>query len=123
MAGMNLNLATVNLEVSDLVRSHAFYAKVLGLQEDKHRSHPPHFSYLKCPGADVTIQERQPGQAMGSTPTSMEIGFAVDDVKAWQKRLADSGVAMKPQAMGWGDAIELNDPDGHRIIIYKLHAD
>lgn len=118
---MNIKLATVNLEVSNLSRSRAFYAGTLGLAEDQDRSHPPSFAYLRSPAADLTLMERRAAAQPSAPAATLEIGFVVDDVTPWRRRLEEAHVQCQPQSMGWGDALELHDPDGHRVIIYKLH--
>jgi uncharacterized glyoxalase superfamily protein PhnB len=51
-------------------------------------------------------------------PTGLELGFFVEDIKAWHDHLVDGGVPvtreMKVEA--WGDVVfGVDDPDGVRI--------
>lgn len=117
---MKIKLASINLEVADPERSQRFYIDALGMVEDARRSHPPGFVYLRSEGCDMTLTT--PEKASGAEPSrTMELGFEVDDLGAMRQRLGALGVAdLREQSMGWGEAIELCDPDGHRVIVYAF---
>lgn len=116
---MKTKLSTVNLEVADPQASKRFYADVLGLVEDSHRSHPPGFVYLRGEGCDVTLAAPERGSA--AVPSrSIELGFETADPDALQEKLIAMGRPVGPQQMGWGRAVETQDLDGHRVIIYRL---
>ena len=115
---MNIILSSVNLNVSDVTSSCTFYTSVLGLVTNSSRSHLPEFAYLSGGGADLTLQGSDHPETDGSP--SIEIGFEVEDTEAWAERLRRAAVAFRPRCMGWGSAIELSDPDGHRIVLYSL---
>ncbi len=118
---MKARLATINLQVVDPQRSRRFYEDVLGMIEEPRRSHPPDFLYLKSEGADITLAAlREPGGRDASQ--TIELGFEVDDFEAMKERLSALGLHdRREEAMGWGRALELHDPEGHRIVIYSLH--
>ncbi len=117
---MNIRLATVNLEVADPQASKRFYVDLLGMTEDERRSHAPGFVYLRSAGCDLTLAARQGAPAAGGA-APVEIGFEVDDFAAARAHLEAHGPKdAVVQNMGWGEAIELRDPDGHRIVIYAL---
>ena len=117
---MNAKLASVNLEVADPQRAKAFYIDILGMTERLDRSRPPGFVYLESSGADITLATPERDDAAGPSRT-MELGFEVPDVAALRTRLEEHGVTgFTTQNMAWGDVIEGHDPDGHRIIIYRL---
>ncbi len=117
---MKAKLATINMQVADPERSKRFYVDVLGMVEDLRRSHPPTFVYLRSDGCDVTITT--PLEASGAEPSStIELGFEVDDIAAMKSHLSAVGIPdYREESMGWGEALELRDPDGHRVVIYSL---
>lgn len=117
---MKAKLATVNLEVTDIDRSKRFYRDVLGMNEDDRRSHAPDFVYLRSPGCDVTLAS--PPGSVGATPShTIEIGFEVDNIAAMRDHLCALGIrSYRQELMGWGEALELRDPDGHRVLVYSF---
>ena len=118
---MKARLATINLEVADPQRSKRFYVDVLGMVEDARRSHHPNFVYLRSEdGCHMTIAT--PPEASGTQPSrTIELGFEVDDIAAMRGHLAASGIPdYREESMGWGEALELRDLDGHRVLIYAF---
>src|SRR5579883_1343325 len=117
---MKPKLATVNLEVTDVEASKRFYRDVLGMTEDARRSHPPGFAYLRSPGCDVTLAS--PPNAGGVTPSrAIELGFEVEDIAAVRAHLSALAIRdYREESMGWGEALELRDPDGHRVLVYSF---
>jgi catechol 2,3-dioxygenase-like lactoylglutathione lyase family enzyme len=120
---MKTKLASINLEVADPEQSKRFYLDVLGMVEDTRRSHRPDFVYLRSDGCDVTLA--RPHEGLGAEPSrTMELGFEVDDIAAMKTHLSTHGVPdYREASMGWGDAIELRDSDGHRVLIYAFRGD
>jgi catechol 2,3-dioxygenase-like lactoylglutathione lyase family enzyme len=118
---MRAKLASIHLEVSDPAESKRFYVDVLGMVEDTRRSHPPAFAYLRSDGCDLTLAS--PRWAAGAEPSpTVEIGFEVDDIAAMRARLSACGITgARGESMGWGEALELRDRDGYRIVIYALN--
>ena len=114
---MQNKLATINLEVRDLQQSLRFYSEVFGMVENLRRSQPAQFYYLESPAGHITLQPSRGG----NPGTTMELGFEVEDLERLVL-LLDGFPSLKPlkQTMGWGEAIETTDLDGHRIIAYKL---
>lgn len=120
LGSMKIALATINLEVTDPQRSKRFYIDGLGMRENERRSEAPGFVYLESDGAAVTLATPQIASSAEPSRT-MELGFEVDDVSALQARFAACGIAgFRAQSMGWGDVIEGHDPDGHRVIVYRI---
>jgi len=117
---MNIKLSTINLEVSDPEASKQFYVNALGMTLNPKRSHSRDFLYLESAGCHLTLARRDPPD--GQKPCrSVELGFEVDDLPAVQKQFASQNInGFKPQKMGWGEVIEGCDPDGHRVILYRL---
>ncbi len=120
---MKTKLASINLEVADPEQSKRFYLDVLGMVEDNRRSHPPGFVYLRSDGCDVTLGRPQE-ESRAEPSRTMELGFEVDDIAAMKARLVALGIPdYREESMGWGEAIELRDQDGHRLVIYAFRAD
>jgi catechol 2,3-dioxygenase-like lactoylglutathione lyase family enzyme len=119
-AAVRAKLATINLQVADPQRSKRFYMDALGMIEDARRSHPPTFVYLRSDGCDVTLAT--PEEASGAQPSrTMELGFEVDDIAAMRAHLSARGIPdYRAGSMGWGEALELRDNDGHRVVIYSF---
>ncbi len=118
---MKTRLATINLQVADPRRSRQFYEDVLGMVDDPRRSHPPNFLYLRSDGIDLTLAALDEADSVLPTQT-IELGFEVDDFQAMKDHLSVLGVPdHKEESMGWGRALELHDPDRHRIVIYSLN--
>lgn len=115
-------LANINLAVSDPARSLAFYRSALGLRETP-RSAPPGFIQLWADDAGtLTLSLQQRGASSAAAqPGGCELGFEVDDLEAARAALEAAGAgAVTPQRMGWGEAIDARDPDGHALTIYRL---
>lgn len=112
---MTITLATVNLESASPARTKAFYVEALGMTERVERSHGGTFFYLSSGACDLTIAT--PEQARGA---GLELGFATDDLDAARARVERFQQQVVMQSMGWGDAFEARDPDGHRVIVYRL---
>jgi catechol-2,3-dioxygenase len=117
---MKIRLASINLEVADPERSKQFYLVVLGMAEDTQRSHRPDFIYLTTDGCDMTLAKSQNGS--GAEPSrTMELGFVVDDLAAMKAHLSSQGIRdYREESMGWGEALELRDEDGYRVIVYTF---
>jgi hypothetical protein len=59
-----------------------------------------------------------PQEATSEEPSrTMELGFEVDDIAAMKAHLSSCGIAdYREESMGRGEALELNDNDGHRVL-------
>jgi catechol 2,3-dioxygenase-like lactoylglutathione lyase family enzyme len=119
---MRAKLATINLQVADPQQSKRFYMDALGMIEDARRSHPPTFVYLRSDGCDVTLAT--PQEASGARPSrTIELGFEVNDIAAMRAHLSALGLSdYSEESMGWGEALELRDSDGHRVVIYSFET-
>lgn len=119
---MDIRLATINLQSRNPEDSRRFYTSVLGMAEDPRRSQPPDFFYLTSAAGHVTVAPPE-GPSEGPASSSLELGFEVDDFDGMKAKLERLGLtAPREQAMGWGRAMELRDPDGHRILVYAFPA-
>ncbi len=120
MVRMPTTLATLNIEVSDLRRSVAFYTDALELVENSERSHPPTFAYLESNGCALTMTTPVSGTRPDASRT-IEFGFETDSLERSKARLERAGIAGAREVdMGWGRAIEFVDPDGYRLVLYEL---
>ncbi len=112
-----IKLATINLESADPQRAKRFYIQLLSLTEDTRRSHGDAFVYLQSEGCDLTIATPE---APGTPGRTIELGFETDDLASAEARFRAAGVTIQANSMGWGDAFETRDPDGHRVVVYAL---
>jgi catechol 2,3-dioxygenase-like lactoylglutathione lyase family enzyme len=110
----------VALRVVDPERSLGFYGGVLGLEEAQRFEEADRVrSIWVRAGAAVLMLERElktPGSAAGSGHV---LAFAVDDLAAWESRLAAAGIAIQDRTAA---TLYVGDPDGHRVglSIYPL---
>ena len=118
-----MQIAYVNLFVSDLDRAIEFYAGKLGLELEFSDSEHGYASLsagpvrlgLALPGPD---QQELMGRHTG-------IGFAVSDLKAEHLRLIELGVifTMEPTKQPWGGFMALiADPDGNLLYLDEVAA-
>ena len=118
---MSAKLGNINLFVRDIARARQFYVEALGLEENVERSAPPSFILLQAGGCSLMLQDTSAPGADFSPATSIELGFAVDDLDAARQRLAaNGGTASQIQHMGWGSGFDASDPDGRRLTIYRM---
>jgi predicted enzyme related to lactoylglutathione lyase len=118
-----MQIAYVNLFVSELERAVEFYQSKLGLELEFSDSEHGYASLsagpirlgLALPGPD---QQELIGRHTG-------IGLAVSDLKAEHARLTGLGVtfAMEPTKQPWGGFIALvADPDGNLLYLDEVAA-
>jgi predicted enzyme related to lactoylglutathione lyase len=118
-----MQIAYVNLFVSDLERAVEFYTAKLGLESEFSDSEHGYASLsagpirlgLALPGPD---QQDLIGRHTG-------LGFAVSDLKAEHMRLTGLGVTftMEPTRQPWGGFMALAaDPDGNLFYLDEVAA-
>lgn len=101
------------LRVADCERSTAFYAGVLGLPELRRSERGV---WLRL-GSAVLMLERALRGAGTETGSGHLLALAVDDLSAWETRLARAGVAVVDRTE---HTLYLQDPDGHRVGLSRL---
>jgi catechol 2,3-dioxygenase-like lactoylglutathione lyase family enzyme len=106
MPRLSIRLRYATVRTTDLARSLRFYEDVLGLERTKTRA--GEYVELDVGGAELCVDVDTSG---GSQPSLI---FAVDDVAALSRRLAEAGIAI---AAGGPDAgyVVVEDPDGHQL--------
>ena len=104
----------VALRVADLDRSLAFYGGVLGLAEARRlRDEDGHVRsiWVRLAGA-VLMLEREIKGAGPASGSGHVLVLAVDDLKAWESRLAAAGIPLLDRTAA---TLYVSDPDGHRV--------
>ena len=105
----------LNLPVSNLERSRAWYASVLGLKVEFEVPDRRTVALNDGEGFAIFLQER-PGVA----PNGVALWFQVDDVDAAYAQWTARGVAFAhaPRKNFWGYGPELADPDGYLVRLW-----
>jgi catechol 2,3-dioxygenase-like lactoylglutathione lyase family enzyme len=100
------------LRVRDLERAAAFYAG-LGLAEVRRLEgeHGLRAVWLAA-GSTVLMLERELRGGPDGEGSGHLLAFAVDDLGAWEARLAAAGVAVVDRTES---TLYVRDPDGHRV--------
>jgi catechol 2,3-dioxygenase-like lactoylglutathione lyase family enzyme len=110
------------LRVADLERSRAFYGDLLGLPVLRRLEANGVLKALwLCAGELVLMLERQLRGAGPEAGSGHLLAFAVDDLPAWEARLAAAGVAIDDRTTS---TLYVRDPDGHRVgfSVYRFPA-
>ena len=118
-----MDIAYVNIFVSDLVRAIEFYRDRLGLElefsSDEH-------GYASFAAGDVRLGLAVPGSDQhGLVGRHTGVGMQVADLVAEHTRLSDLGVqfAMQPTEQPWGGFMALIlDPDGNVLYLDQVAA-
>jgi catechol 2,3-dioxygenase-like lactoylglutathione lyase family enzyme len=100
----------VTIEVSDLDRATALYAKLLGIEGKRH---PGARHYFDCGGVILAVLDVSRG-GMTPTPGPKSIYLAVDDVDAVHVRAKELGVLAPYQVHGQPAADVIKRPWGER---------
>lgn len=109
-----MELHHLALRVADVERALAFYAGVLGLPELR-RAHDERGTLRAAwlgAGTVVLMLERRLRGAGPEDGSAHVLAFAASDLHAWQRRLAEAGVALDDRTE---HTLYVRDPDGHRV--------
>ena len=108
-----MRLHHLALRVADVERALAFYGGVLGLTEIERHHADGRLRSIWLGAGDVVLMIEL---ALRGRPDSAGSGhllcFAVDDLGAWEARLAAAGVAVEDRTPS---TLYVSDPDGHRV--------
>jgi predicted enzyme related to lactoylglutathione lyase len=122
---MKMKLELVPLPVSDVERSKAFYAEVIGFDVD-HDVQPGNgmrIVQLTPPGSACSIVI---GTGMGGDPadgTVQGLHLVVDDIAASREELLGRGADVSPvQDMGGVHYAYFSDPDGNSWALQQIDA-
>ena len=118
-----LQIAYVNVFVSDLDRSIEFYQAVLGLELEFSASEHGYASFAAGPTRLGLALAGSDQQSLVGRHTG--VGLAVADLEAEHARLSSSGVAfsMPPTRQPWGGFMAmLADPDGNLFYLDEVAA-
>jgi catechol 2,3-dioxygenase-like lactoylglutathione lyase family enzyme len=108
----------VAITVSDLERSHDFYANVLGLERAFEEWHEPVFMLADGSGLALFGVESRPGSGDGQPEIRvMHIAFRVsrEEFDRARAELPDAGVDPRFSDHGSAHSVYFHDPDGHQI--------
>jgi catechol 2,3-dioxygenase-like lactoylglutathione lyase family enzyme len=112
----------VALRVADPERALAFYGGVLGLPEERRfEEHGVVRSIWLRAGESIVMLEREIKGVGPATGSGHVLVLAVDDLAAWESRLAQEGVRVADRTAA---TLFVSDPDGHRVglSVYPLPA-
>lgn len=115
-------LAYVNVTVSDVDRSVAFFRDTVGLPLDFADAQFGYASFA-TPGARFAVVQSPEGEAEGR---HTGVGFVVDDLDAAHAALAEKGVVFTrpPTREPWGGYMAIfADPDGNTYYLDQVPAD
>ncbi len=114
-------LEHVNLTVTDIERSIAFYSRLFGFSvrwQGKSSAGLPnaHVGDERSYVALLEVKEAGRFEAKFGDPGMNHFGFVVDDYDAFKQRLSEMGVTINDEAdYEPGRRIYFNDPDGFEI--------
>lgn len=122
----NLEIAYININVTDFAAAVAFYSQVLGLQQEFADESFGYASYAAGPirlgVARIDPQDEEQRQLVGR---HTGVGFSVEDLAAAHQELAEKGVrfTMEPQKQPWGGFMALfADPEGNIFYLDEVAA-
>ena len=111
-----MNIGYVNIFVTDIERSRAFFEDILGLPCNAADGEHGYASYSAGPvsfGTAVSDDQSLVGRHTG-------VGFMTEDIDETYERLSAAGVEfdMPPTAQPWGGTLALfKDPDGNLFYL------
>ena len=116
---MNPKLGIVILHFTNLPQAREFYAETVGLPVIDAQS-DDHFVTLQAANSLVGLSAEPGAPAAGTT----EIGFEVGDVDGTYRDWKAKGVTLlsEPGDFPFGRSFDAQDPEGHRLNIYKVRS-
>ena len=118
-----MEIAYVNVFVSDLAKAADFYEHVLGLEK---KFGDPEHGYASFAAGPVALGLAVPGDAQRDMiGHHTGVGFSVADLEAEHARLAAAGVHFTepPERYPWGGFMALfADPDGNVYYLDEVSA-
>ena len=125
---MEFKVGHVGLNVSDLDRSKAFYADLLGLETvHETRENGRDYAFLIGNGLFLTLWQQSAGEFSPATPGLHHLAFEVESVEAVAEFEAKLRAANVPQIydgiVSHGEGMDSGgvyflDPDGIRLEVY-----
>lgn len=117
---MKTALDSINLFSSVPEKLKQFYIDVFGLRENAERSHPPGFFLLEGQGGSNLLIQKADLVDGTVGHSGFELGFEMQTISGVGVRAMAAGgsIVNDTQQMGWGDAITVADPEGHRVNAY-----
>lgn len=117
------NLGFVILFVENPQKSSLFYKQILGISPIEES--PTFVMFAMKNGVMFGLWSRHTAEPQVTAAAgASEISFPAENVDAVYEQWiqGDVKVAQEPINMDFGRTFVVQDPDGHRIRVYKLHA-
>jgi catechol 2,3-dioxygenase-like lactoylglutathione lyase family enzyme len=114
-----MKLDHLNLPVSDLARSRAWWVETLGLTVEFEVAETRTVALNDGDGFAIFLQEKS-----DVAPGSVALWFQVDDTDATHAAWTARGVAFAhaPRKNFWGYGAELHDPDGYIVRLWDQRS-
>lgn len=108
------------LRVADCARSAAFYGDALGFPEMRRAEQDGRVRavWLRAGGTILMLETTLRG-AGADAGSGHVLVFAVEELPAWERRLAERGVAIDDRT---AYTLYVRDPDGHRVGLTVFDA-
>jgi glyoxylase I family protein len=101
------------LRVADCERALAFYSGLLGLPEVRRVEEGGAVRAVWVAAGDTVIMLESTLRGAGPAEGSGHVlAFAADDLRAWERRLAQAGIPVDDRTE---HTLFVRDPDGHRV--------
>jgi glyoxylase I family protein len=108
---MSLRIHHLALRARDPGVTERFYVSVIGLRV-RSRDDARGSVWLDAGGAVVMLERAEGGEPPIPAETKELVAFAIDDLAAWRRRLAEASVAIEAETP---HTLYVRDPDGRRV--------
>lgn len=106
------------MRVLDCERALGFYSGLLGLPELRRVEDAGRLRAVWLRAGEATLMLERSLRGKGAESGSAHLlAFAVDDLGAWEKRLAAGGIAIVDRTE---HTLYIQDPDGHRVGLSRF---